>query len=270
MTERFLELLYPSSLYCLCCGKYTDGSRSYSLCDHCISRMDFAMREFVLPVGGEAAGRQRDEAGRAAAAAGQTDEDGRAAAAGGGIGLSAMGYGLYERQLIFALKYSGKTYVARHIAAILFDCLKKRLAESGNCPWLRADVIVPVPLHAERQRLRGFNQAERIAFHLSRQTGIPLADGVLLRVRNTRPQRALSAEERKYNMEGAFALSEQRAAAIIGKRVLLIDDIFTTGATAAACAEALRKGGAARVDFLALAAAGRSGKNCADQVPPLE
>lgn len=255
-----MELLYPSSLYCLCCGKYTDGSRSYSLCDHCISRMDFAMREFVLPAAGEAAGAQRDEDGRAAAAAGQT----------GGLGLSAMGYGLYERQLIFALKYSGKTYVARHIAAILFDCLKKRLAESGDCPWLRADVIVPVPLHAEKQRLRGFNQAERIAFHLSRQTGIPLADGVLLRVRNTRPQRALSAEERKNNMEGAFALSAQRTAAVKGKRVLLIDDIFTTGATAAACAEALRKGGAARVDFLALAAVVRSGKNCADQARPLE
>lgn len=231
--------------------------------------MDFAMREFVLPAGGEAAGRQRDEAGRAAAAAGQTDEDGSAAAAAG-LGLSAMGYGLYERQLIFTLKYSGKTYVARHIAAILFDCLKKRLAESGDCPWLRADVIVPVPLHAEKQRLRGFNQAERIAFHLSRQTGIPLADGVLLRVRNTRPQRALSAEERKNNMEGAFALSEKRAAAVKDKRVLLIDDIFTTGATAAACAEALRKGGAARVDFLALAAVARSGKNCADQARPLE
>lgn len=81
---------------------------------------------------------------------------------------AAMGYGLYERQLIFGLKYGGKTYIARHIADILYDCLKKHLAEAGDCPWLNADVIVPVPLHKYKLKERGFNQAEKIGFYFGK------------------------------------------------------------------------------------------------------
>lgn len=277
--ERLAELIFPPSLYCICCGKYTDPSRAYSLCDHCIKRMNFTMTELPLrEYDAKAAGFGKKQCGSAASAFGGSrtgDEEG--SAAGGKDAVSpagesntpafsaeetylnsaaaAMGYGLYERQLIFGLKYGGKTYIARHIADILYDCLKKRLAETGDCPWLMADLITPVPLHREKLKERGFNQAAKIAFRFGKRTGIPLCAEGLERVRETTPQRALSAAERKANVSEAFRVDPAKAKLLRGKRVLLIDDIFTTGATARECAKCLKEAGATRVDFLALSSA---------------
>lgn len=234
--RKTAELLYPSSLYCICCGKYTDASRAYSLCDHCIKRMNFCMSE--LP--------------------------------GNGIlnsAAAAMGYGLYERQLIFGLKYGGKTYIARHIADILYDCLKKYLSDTGRCPWFGADVIVPVPIHKEKLKQRGFNQAARISVHLGEKTGIPVFGDGLERIKSTVPQRALSSSERKANVDGAFRFNPRRQSVLKGKRVLLIDDTYTTGATATACAKSLSEGGAVRVDFLALASAGNKDHHLSEFAP---
>lgn len=234
LKRKITELIFPSSIYCICCGKYIDESRAYSLCDHCIKRMDFSMKKLPL--------KQGDSLDSAAA---------------------AMGYGLYERQLIFGLKYGGKTYISRHIADILYDCMKKRLYDTGDCPQLMADVIVPVPLHAAKMKQRGFNQADKIALRLGERTGISVCSCALRRERRTSPQRALSAAERRRNVEGAFKADAGRARILKGKRVLLIDDIYTTGATALACAESLKEAGAARVDFIALTAAGGAGRRIA-------
>lgn len=224
------ELVFPSSLYCICCGKYTDSSRMYSLCDHCIRHMNFNMTNLkhISPT--------EKMSGIDHAAA-------------------AMGYGLYERQLIFGLKYGGKTYIARHIADILYDCLKKRLAEEGECPWLNADIIVPVPLHKDKLKKRGFNQAEKIGFYFGKRTGIRMQADVIIRTKNTTPQRALSPREREANMEKAFCINTGRREELKDKRILLIDDIFTTGATASACADCLKENGAGSVCFMALASA---------------
>lgn len=227
------DTVFPPSLYCLCCGKYTDKSRAYSLCDHCIRHMNFEMTDLTL------------------------EEDKYSKADKGLIGgaAAAMGYGLYEKQIIFALKYSGHTYIARHMADILYDCLKKRLEETRVCPWLKADVIVPVPLSRSRMKERGFNQAEKIGYHLGKRTGIKTCGDGLIRVKDTVPQRALSGEERKLNVEHAFMLNPKRTAELKGKRILLIDDICTTGATALACAKALADGDVTRTDFIALSSA---------------
>ena len=180
---------------------------------------------------------------------------------------AAMGYGLYERQLIFGLKYGGKTYIARHIADILYDCLKKYLSDTGRCPWFEADVIVPVPIHKEKLKQRGFNQAARISVHLGEKTGIPVFGDGLERIKSTVPQRALSSSERKANVDGAFRFNPRRQSVLKGKRVLLIDDIYTTGATATACAKRLSEGGAVRVDFLALASAGNKDHHLSEFAP---
>jgi len=112
------------------------------------------------------------------------------------------------------------------------------------------DVVVPMPLHWRRKWQRGFNQAELLARRTARRCGIPMSNSVR-RIRSTAAQAGLSNAMRRENVAGAFRLKNRRA--IQGRRVLLIDDVMTTGATASACALALKRGGAASVTLLALA-----------------
>lgn len=230
ITEAARKLLFPQGIYCICCGKYIDETRTYCLCDHCIRHMDFKYRILTGP-------EEQDLIFDRAAA--------------------AMGYGLYERRLVFGLKYDGNTYIGRIAAHILYDCLKSILAERGECPWLKADVVIPVPVHKERMKERGFNQAEKIAKHFAGLAQMKTAPEGLIRVKRTEAQRALSPYERRENMKGAFKANPRKLGDIKGRKVLLIDDIYTTGATARGCGYALRQAGAEEVYFLSLLASRR-------------
>ena len=116
------------------------------------------------------------------------------------------------------------------------------------------DFVVPVPLHTKRLRHRGFNQALLLAYTMSEVHHIPLSYDNLFRTRPTRPQVELSGVERVKNVAGAFCL--KRPQEVTGKRVLLVDDVFTTGATMNECASVLKASGAASVIALTLARAG--------------
>jgi ComF family protein len=107
------------------------------------------------------------------------------------------------------------------------------------------DAVVPVPLHPARERHREFNQAERLGRRLGNCLGLPLRPGWLRRVAPTRTQTALTREERAQNVRNAFAL--RPGVQLDGERLILVDDVFTTGATTNACARALREGGAREV-----------------------
>jgi len=115
-----------------------------------------------------------------------------------------------------------------------------------------ADVIIPVPLHAKRLRERGYNQAALLARELGKGVGLPVLEDALVRVRETSPQVDLNAEERKENVRGAFHCPADQLA---GKSVLLVDDVYTTGATLEACNLALRQRGVRAVWALTLARA---------------
>jgi ComF family protein len=130
--------------------------------------------------------------------------------------------------------------------------------------WLRqagaellkdADLIVPVPLYPARLWWRRFNQSAMLAQALGRLTGVEVDCFVLKRVKRTAKQVGLSADQRRRNVAGAFKVDKARTARIRGKNVVVIDDVITTGATAEACARALKRARAARVDVLALARA---------------
>jgi competence protein ComFC len=108
------------------------------------------------------------------------------------------------------------------------------------------DWIVPVPLHPTKQREREFNQAERLARHLSSATQIPMNTRLLKRVEPTRTQTLLTRQQRATNVRNAFALRE-RGRRFRGERMVLLDDVFTTGATTSACARVLRDAGAGEV-----------------------
>ena len=116
-----------------------------------------------------------------------------------------------------------------------------------------ADLIVPVPLYPSRLWWRRFNQSAMLALAVGRLTGVEVDCFVLKRVKRTASQVGLSADQRRRNVAGAFKVDKARAGRIRGKQVVVIDDVITTGATAEACARALKRARAARVDVLALA-----------------
>jgi len=160
----------------------------------------------------------------------------------------AASFGFYEgplRSLIHLFKYSGMRPLAGRLAHLMDRALP--IDE-------RFDFIVPVPLHWRRRWNRGFNQAELLASELSEHRRIPILNA-LRRRKQTGNQAGLTSAARRSNIAGAF---EPRAGIDLhGKRVLLIDDVFTTGATASACARALKKAGAGTVSLLTLARADR-------------
>jgi ComF family protein len=123
--------------------------------------------------------------------------------------------------------------------------------ESAPADLWDVDVVLPVPLHGRRLRQRGYNQSAHLALALARRLGHPAPEGVLERTRSTRPQVGLKRAERAANVRGAFRVA--RGARVAGLRVLLVDDVITTGATIGACAKALKAARAARVTVWAAA-----------------
>lgn len=148
------------------------------------------------------------------------------------------------RTLIHQFKYAD-----RHDAVALFG---RWLAEAARELQPGIDVIAPVPLTRLRLLARRFNQAAVLAQALSRQTGLPVDPGLLRRARFTKTQVGLTHDQRLRNVAGAFRVPRGRQAWLQGRRVLLVDDVITTGATVEACARALKRAGAVRVDVLAL------------------
>ncbi len=166
----------------------------------------------------------------------------------------AIAVGVYEGTLseaIHILKYQKRQAMAKYLNAVITNVLLQRLTDS--------DIIIPVPLHKKRLNERGFNQSLLIAHHLSNRLSIPLCMDGLQRTRWTRPQIELSRDERLKNVRGAFAVRAdfKPAHTIKDKRVILVDDVYTTGATVNECAKVLKKAGASEVVVFTIARVGR-------------
>jgi ComF family protein len=127
------------------------------------------------------------------------------------------------------------------------------MARAGRELLAGADALVPVPLHWRRGWSRRYNQSGALARVIERQTGVKLVSEALRRVRPTQQQIGLSRTERASNVQGAFKVASDRKADIAGRRVILIDDVLTSGATAGACAHALLRAKAVQVDVLVFA-----------------
>ncbi len=235
--EKIGQLLFPMGTYCICCGKYIDITRTYCICDQCMDAINWG---FIYIDKEE----EMKEAGRT----GELDSV-----------LSCMVYGLHSRQLVFDLKYNKRTYLARPLGMIMAD----RLLNDESLGDLvdRIDYVVPVPLHPSKFRTRGFNQADLISRELVKRIKencpakkeLRCLSGALLRARSTQAQRSVTGGERFLNLEGAFSVDPGYAKKLKGAVILLVDDIFTTGATADRCAGQLKASGAAEVHFLSLA-----------------
>jgi predicted amidophosphoribosyltransferase len=192
----------------------------------------------------------------------------------------ARALGIYEyelRDIILLLKFKGKSKIAEELGALSLTKLSSPELIDG------IDAIVPVPLYWQRKRKRRFNQAELLAAYLSKRLRIPLLTRYLRRIRNTPPQSQVNAKERAKNVRGAFRVREpwwriakgllhivmdrikgkpvkKRSLStptnyLKGKAILLVDDIFTTGATVSECARTLKKAGAKEVRVFTIARA---------------
>jgi ComF family protein len=228
---RLLDLLFPP--LCAVCGR-----RGAPLCANCLAtvRPPDAQRcarcNAALPAAQDAL------AGRCAAC--QAEPPGALA----GVRVAAR----YEDTIRLAI-IELKLHRERRLA----DPLGDLLAEVAYPLLPVVDLVAPVPLHPTRQRERGFNQAELLAWRCGRRLGRPVRADLLARVRATPSQLRLSTAERHANMHNAFAATPGAAARVAGRTVLLVDDVCTSGATLAAAAEALHAAGTAAVWGVAVA-----------------
>ncbi len=161
-------------------------------------------------------------------------------------------YDEHSRDLVISFKHRDRIDAA--------PAYGKWMARAGSEILAEADVIVPVPLHRRRLISRRYNQSAELCHALGRETGLPHNPDLLVRTRATPTQGRLNRAERERNVRGAFALRPDAAPSLQGRRVVLVDDVLTTGATVNACARTLLRGGAAAVDVLTLARVVRPGR----------
>lgn len=155
-------------------------------------------------------------------------------------------YGGPLRRALHQFKYGHRLALGHGLGRVMVQGAPRDLLA-------QTDLLLPVPLHPWRMFKRGFNQSLLLARALSQDRGLPLLRDGLRRTRHTRPQVGLKRHERAGNVAGAFAVRDARAELLRGRRVLLVDDVFTSGATVGECARVLKQAGAASVMVLTLA-----------------
>ncbi len=227
--DPFLTLLYPPR--CLVCRTLGESG----LCAACASQ--------ILPI-----------AAPFCAVCGHTLTDSRCAncAAQAPAFRCSRSLGAYDgvlRHTIHQFKYRDRSQLAVPLGRLLAEYARAHASELNA---LHFDVLLPMPMHPVRQRVRGYNQSERLARVLSSELDLPLLTGVLVRARPTRPQVGLSGEARRTNLRGAFTVSQPDS--VQGKTLLLVDDVVTSGSSLHECAAALSAAGAQAVYALTLAA----------------
>jgi ComF family protein len=158
---------------------------------------------------------------------------------------AAVRFDEISRRLVHSLKYGDRLDLA--------PMMGRWMRQAGREILAHADALVPVPLHWRRQWARRFNQSAMLAAAISAECRIPIAADALKRVKATAQQVGLTRAERATNVQGAFKVPEQGRASVSGRRLVLVDDVLTSGATVDGCARALLRAGAANVDVLVFA-----------------
>lgn len=164
-------------------------------------------------------------------------------------GAALLNYNEVSAKSMVQIKYKNKREYLDFYSREMVDRLGEKIR------GMQGDVLVPVPVHPERLRKRGFNQAQELAARLSKLTGIALCTDLLIRSRKTAPQKELTPGQRLKNLEQAFQVNRESCFREVDS-VILVDDIYTTGSTVEACTRVLRKAGIQRVYFLALCIGG--------------
>ena len=233
-----IDLIYPPALYCICCGKIIDQTRPYRLCNDCMNEIKWVGERTC-----GCCGKRLSDADPGAVCFSCREHHHSF-----DRGYTCTEYGTHERAIVFSLKYGGRSDIAEVIGEIMADrMLAVYAADELAC---RYDLVLPVPLHYRRRSMRGYNQAALIAEAFARRTGMRSDDTILRRVKQTHRMRSLGPDQRRENIRGAFEIRKGRAAELRGKNILIIDDIYTTGATVDEISSVLREAGAGMIEFL--------------------
>jgi len=226
--RRMLDLALPP--LCATCREPVEGR---GLCPACWSKLSFITRPYCERLGSYDPG------------PGILSMEAIADPPAYNRARAAVRFDEISRALVHALKYGDRLDLAPMMGRWIGQAGRELLAE--------ADALVPVPLHWRRLWARRFNQSAMLAAAVSRQTGVPVAAGALKRVKPTAQQVGLSRTERAANVQGAFRVPGDGKSGVTGRRLVLIDDVLTSGATVEGCARALLRAGAANVDVLVFA-----------------
>jgi len=228
--QEILNFFFP--LFCLTCRKPLKADNTRRVCPECWGKI-----KMIRPPLCQRCGRAMErEFGTCWSCKGKKFSFDRVWAVGRYDGIL--------KELIHKFKFQDREYLYRPLG----ELMARYLADTIN---QKIDLVTSVPMSKERLRERGYNQASLLAGVIARETGIMFKDKLLYRQRRTRPQYRLSSEERKENLRGAFTLIQKQD--VREQTVLVVDDIFTTGATIEECALTLKRGGAKRVYALVLA-----------------
>ncbi len=231
-----LSLVFP--VHCALCMKPLEPGNALCLCDACWNELPRLRQPFCPKCG-------RPIQGRTMIPFATRCGECRLSLPRFGICRSA---GLYEGGLtrcIHLFKYGGKRELARPLGILMAECAARELQ------GIAFDRLVPVPLHRTKLRARGFNQAAELAREMGARMGVSVAHRALMRIEERDSQSTLTRAARARNIKGAFAVGRREM--VDGMHVLLIDDVFTTGATIEECVRVLLKGGARAVDVCTLA-----------------
>jgi len=251
--EELLQVVYPENLYCMGCGDFLDGeerAEQWGLCGRCLREL---FSEDVLK-----RTLQKDCEGK---------NYSRIAA--------CTVYGGLSKEIIGKFKNNGQPWLGKPMGRLMAErfreeCFGEERPGAGGCgrdaESAAVDLVTFVPVHRRKKRLRGYDQAQLLAEQVGRSLGVPCVS-CLMRTRMTAAMKNMPEELRRQNVEGAFCCNEKAERGfhpvrdLRGKRVLLVDDVVTTGSTADACASVLHQAGAADVMLLTFAAAVQGKKN---------
>lgn len=230
--EATLDILYPKQRSCAVCDNKIDNSAIMGVCAWCMDLLPL----ITGPVCGKCGKPKKGETDHCTECDGIKIHFEQA--------LSVFEYTASVQRLIYRIKYRGEQY----LSCVLGGFLAKRLKEQKGWDY---SALVAVPLHKKRQRERGFNQAALLASEISMMLDVPVIRNVLVRTKETSVQAGLGRQERFANLRQAFSVNEKSG--IEGKRVVLVDDIFTTGSTVNECSRVLIEAGAEKVYVLTVA-----------------
>ena len=237
LIDGLLDFIYPRNIECILCGTAIEKTEKYSLCTACKCQIHFVNKEC------KKCGKPLEEMYLP-----DTCHDCMLTNHFFTAGYTCVAYDEEIKKLIYRLKYGRQRYLAYHMAEMMAAKIQEKKLE-------QIDWIIPVPLHINKKRQREFNQSEIIGQYISRQIGWPLDRENLIRIKDTATQNKLSKEERKINMKNAFQILD--SSKIKAKKILLVDDIYTTGSTLDSCSKELLRAGAKDIYVITFAA----GKN---------